>query len=187
MGKIVLVLGPHGVGKTTLFNYARKQNEMIVFDGFQIPVKNLDLSIPEQFCLYQEKYIDLIRENNLEIKQSNKNGFVNRSIEESSYYYYFHTKKDEVFEHYNYIFEQFKDSKVDLIIYLDAKRNVLEERYLNDKHRDLEETLEWYRNEYSMYEEYWKNYDNVKVVNTENKSTEELYDEIQTILTCAER
>ena len=47
MGKIINILGPHGVGKTTLQSYIRQNNLGIVFEGYQFdapergfPLKN---------------------------------------------------------------------------------------------------------------------------------------------------
>ena len=45
MGKIALIVGPHGVGKSTLFNFAKTKGELIVFDGFELPRDKYDLKI----------------------------------------------------------------------------------------------------------------------------------------------
>ena len=47
MGKIALIVGPHGVGKSTLFNFAKTKGELIVFDGFELPRDKYDLKIKE--------------------------------------------------------------------------------------------------------------------------------------------
>ena len=84
MGKIALIVGPHGVGKSTLFNFAKAKGELIVFDGFELPRDNFDLKIKEDFLKYESWYLKFINENNNVIKQSRHDGIVVRSIEESS-------------------------------------------------------------------------------------------------------
>ena len=182
MGKIILVLGPHAVGKTTLFKYARERGETLVYDGYQLPVGELNLSEVNDFIEYQEKYVSIINQHNLNIKKGLLDGLVNRSIEESSYYYQFHSKCEDVMEHYKKIVEEYSNIKVDLIIYLDADYSTLVSRYSGDSIRDLDETLEWYEKEYVRYEKYWKKYSGVKIINTINKDTKEIYDEMMSLL-----
>ena len=86
MGKIVLILGPHGVGKTTLFRYAKKKGDLMTFDGFQLPLNGFDISNDDDFLKYQHLYSEIIKNNNEVIKQSEKSGLVIRALEESSYY-----------------------------------------------------------------------------------------------------
>lgn len=182
MGKIALIVGPHAVGKTSLFNYAKRKNEVLVFDGYRIPVENLDLSKTNEFIEYQIKYLDRINMNNRDIKESEKHGFVNRSIEESGYYFHFHEKHDKLEEWYSKELNKEENIKVDLVIYLDANHEALKERYSNDIYRDVVENTEWYRNEYSRYVKYWKNYKNVIIVDTTNKTTKDVYHQVMSKL-----
>lgn len=182
MGKIALILGPHAVGKTTLFNYAKNRNEIIVFDGYRIPLNNLNLSNPNDFVAYQMKYIEKINAHNSEIKLSEKHGFVNRSIEESEYYFYFHNYRDEVMKIYQKEYEKKENIKVDLIVFLDADFETLKKRFSGDALRDMKENTEWYENEYAQYVDYWKKNPKVRIVDTVNKSVDELYEQVMKLL-----
>ena len=62
MGKIINILGPHGVGKTTLQNYIRNNSLGIVAEGFILPIKGFNLSDPDGYIEYEEieeKYNEL--------------------------------------------------------------------------------------------------------------------------------
>lgn len=181
MGKIVLVVGSHAVGKTTLFEFAKKKDEFIVFDGIKIPTDGYDLRKREDFLAYENLYLKSINENNGLIKRSNRNGLVVRSIEEASYYYHFY-EDPSVEEEYKTIFADEDNIKVDKIVFLDADRATLQFRYQNDKLRDMEETITWYKNEYERYISYWKNYPGVVTINTVNKTVATIYDEIKKTL-----
>lgn len=63
-------------------------------------------------------------------------------------------------------------------VYLDASDDTLKERCSNDKERYMPETIEWYETKYELYREYWKKYPGVIFLNTENKTTEAIYQEI---------
>ena len=143
MGKIALVVGPHGVGKSTLFNFAKTKGELIVFDGFELPRDDFDLKIKEDFLNYEEWYLKFINENNNVIKRSKRDGIVARSIEESSYYFYFY-KYANLAEEYKILFADKNNTKVDCVIYLDADYQTLRDRCENDNARDMAETNSWY-------------------------------------------
>lgn len=181
MGKIILVLGPHGVGKTTLFRYASTRTDCIVCDGYQISSENLNLSETDDFIEYQHKYIESINRDNRKIKESEHNGIVIRSFEESSYYYEIHRKRDIVMKDYYFVFNNKENIKVDKLVYLDASSEELKYRYMNDENRDMQETAEWYDNKYAFYDTYWKRYPGIIVIDTTNKTTEEIYDLIMEI------
>lgn len=178
MGKVILVLGPHGVGKTSLLKYANEHKKMIVFEGYQLPIEGADLSNPTEFILYQEKYEKRIIEDNSIIKESDMNGLVNRSIEESSYYYYFYQRYDEVKNHYTNMLNRNNKLLCDVLVYLDAPYSVLQDRYSKDDKRDMDETVEWYEKEYKRYDIYWKQYPGVKIIDTTEKTTEEIFSEL---------
>ena len=181
MGKIALVVGPHGVGKTTLFNFAKNKNDFIVFDGIQIPADGYNLQLKEDFLAYEALYLKVINENNSAIKNSDRNGLVVRSIEESSYYFYFH-KDSSVMDAYKEIYADKNNIKADCIFFLDADYKTLQRRFNNDSLRDMEETHWWYENEYARYIEYWKNYPGIVIIDTINKTTANVYDEINRLL-----
>ena len=177
MGKIALIVGPHGVGKSTLFNFAKTKGELIVFDGFELPRDKYNLNIKEDFLSYEKWYIKFINENNNIIRQSSRDGIVVRSIEESSYYFHFY-KYADLSEEYGKLFTDRNNKKVDCIIYLDADYKTLCDRCKNDKARGMTETYSWYENEYSRYVDYWTKYPKVKIIDTVKKKIGEIYDEV---------
>lgn len=183
MGKIILIVGPHGVGKTSLFEYAKKIGEFDVHDGFQFSQNGFDLSQKKDFIEYQKQYFDKISEQNYLIKEGNKDGLVIRSIEESSFYYYSHPHKNEVIKDYFDHLEKSYAIMADLIIYLDAKMDVLQSRYFNDNNRDIQETLEWYKNKYGIYDSYWKKFPGVFFLDTSDLGVDEVYQEVKRLST----
>ena len=181
MGKIALIVGPHGVGKSTLFNFAKAKRELIVFDGFELPCDDFDLKNKEDFLKYEAWYIKFINESNNVIKQSKRDGIVIRSIEESSYYFHFY-KYANLTEEYKKIFADESNIKADCVIYLDTDYQTLRDRCENDNARDMDETHLWYECEYSRYVDYWTHYPGVIKIDTENKNTKNIYDEVKLIL-----
>lgn len=181
MGKIVLILGPHGVGKTTLFKYAKEQGDLLTFEGYQIPTTGFDLSKDDDFLKYQHLYSDLIRKDNERIKLSEKSGLVIRSLEESSYYYWLRGSK-QLIEAFRNEYDDKSSIKADFIIYLDASRSVLDYRCNGDRDRYMPETINWYATKYHLYKDYWKMYPGVIFLDTENKKTEEIYENIFNII-----
>ncbi len=181
MGKIALIVGPHGVGKSTLFNFAKTKGELIVFDGFELPRDKYDLKIKEDFLSYEKWYIKFINENNNIIKQSSRDGIVIRSIEESSYYFHFYKYADLIKE-YGRLFADGNNTKVDCVIYLDADYKTLCDRCKNDNARDMIETYSWYEYEYNRYVDYWTKYPGVKIIDTVQRGIGEIYDEVRLTL-----
>lgn len=177
MGKIVLILGPHGVGKTTLFRYAKKKGDLMTFDGFQLPLNGFDISNDDDFLKYQHLYSEIIKNNNEAIKQSEKSGLVIRALEESSYYYWLRNS-EQIMRAFQEEYKSEYSIKVDHVVYLDASDDTLKERCTNNKERYMPETIEWYETKYELYREYWKKYPGVIFLNTENKTTEAIYQEI---------
>lgn len=177
MGKIALIVGPHGVGKSTLFNFAKTKGELIVFDGFELPRDNFDLKIKEDFLKYESWYLKFINENNNVIKQSRYDGIVVRSIEESSFYFHFY-KYENLTKEYDRLFNDNNNIKVDCIIYLDADYQTLCDRCEKDIARDMTETQSWYKYEYNRYVDYWTQYPGVKKIDTKDKKIGEIYNEL---------
>ena len=181
MGKIALVVGPHGVGKTTLFKFAKSKGELIVFEGIEIPKDGYDLHIKKDFLAYESLYMESINKNNRLIKESDHNGLVVRSVEESSYYFNFY-QDASVMSDYRKIFENEKNIKSDCLFFLDADFDTLQARCRNDGLRDMQETKLWYKNEYERYIDYWKNYPGIVSIDTTGRSTESIYEEIKHVL-----
>ena len=181
MGNIALVVGPHGVGKSTLFKFAKSKGELIVFEGIEIPKNGYDLNIKGDFLEYEALYTESINKNNRLIKTSDRDGLVVRSIEESSYYFYFY-RDANVISDYRRIFEDEKNIKADCLFFLDADFDTLQARCKNDSARDMQETKLWYRNEYERYIDYWKKYPGIVTIDTTGRSTESIYEEIKCVL-----
>lgn len=177
LGEIVLVVGPHGVGKSTLFSFAKKKGEFWVFDGIRIPTEGYDLNKKEDFLAYEALYLKYINDNNRLAKMNNRNALVVRSIEESSYYYFYSGLS--IVSEYQKEFEDEHNIKVDKIVFLDADLEILQSRCRNDALRNMEETIEWYKNEYTRYSKYWKEYPNVIILDTSGKTTEFIYNKIK--------
>ena len=181
MGKIALVVGPHGVGKSTLFKFARNKGDVIVFEGIQLPTDGYDLRKKADFLAYEALYVENINHNNHIIKDDDRDGLVVRSIEESSYYFHFYNGEN-VMDEYKMIFDDKKNIKSDCIFFLDANFDILQERCRNDSVRDMEETKSWYQNEYTRYIEYWKNYPGIIIIDTNGLTTASIYGEIRHIM-----
>lgn len=181
MGKIALVVGPHGVGKSTLFKFARSTGDVIVFEGIELPTDGYNLSKKADFLAYEALYVENINKNNRLIKDADRDGLVVRSIEESSYYFHFYCGENVMGE-YKEIFDNEKNIKSDCIFFLDADFDILQARCKNDSVRDMEETKSWYQNEYTRYIEYWKSYPGVITIDTDDRTIASIYDEIKHIL-----
>jgi thymidylate kinase len=177
MGKIINILGPHGVGKTTLQNYIRNNSLGIVAEGFILPIKGFNLGDPDEYVEYEKTYLEPINEQNRMIQNASENGYVIRSIEEIEYFLQTHTpsvdegKIRELIDNESNIF-------CDLIIYLDSAKAVLDERIAGDVVRDQVETTDWYAHDYEKYDRFWKNYNRTHVIDTTNRSVKEVFEEI---------
>lgn len=184
MGKVVLIVGPHGVGKTSLIDYARKKNEVAVYEGFKISNQNYDLNDNNDFLAYQQQYLKKASMQSRKIHNSNRNGFVLRSIEECSFYYFLREESDLMNEYYKIV--RVKEYMgADIIIYLDASYEILQLRCRNDQKRDKRKTDLWYQEIYSKYDKYWKNYPDIVILDTSKENIPDLYKKIKEI--CDER
>lgn len=181
MGKIINILGPHGVGKTTLQKYINDNLLGIVIEGFILPLNGLDLSDPNIYIEYEKKYIEQINEQNKKIKNSLEDGYVIRSIEEVEYFLKTHKPSIDEYEIRKLINDE-SNILCDLIIYLDSKKEVLDERISKDIVRDQIETNDWYLNDFEKYDLFWKKYKRINIIDTTNLSVEEVYDEIVKLL-----
>ena len=181
MGKVILLVGPHGVGKTSIIEYARKQGDFIVYDGFKISSNQYNLNDINDFLKYQHEYLKIASDISNKIHNDKLPGIVLRSIEECSFYYY---SKPDSNLFMNYYFECVKENKymgADIFIYLDATYDVLQRRCNGDKNRDMKKTCEWYEKKYADYERYWKNYSGSIVLDTTRDSVQEIYQKIKEI------
>ena len=181
MGKIALIVGPHGVGKTTLFSFAKTKDDFLVFDGIQLPTNGYNLQMKDDFLAYEALYLKSINKNNNTIKKSKRHGLVVRSVEEASYYFYFHADTN-LMKEYKKIFDDKSNIKADCIIFLDADYMTLQHRCNNDEVRDMAETNLWYEHEYNRYVNYWKHYPGVITIDTIEKNTETVYRELKEII-----
>ena len=100
-----------------------------------------------------------------------------RALEESSYYYWLRNS-EQIMRAFQEEYKSEYSIKVDHVVYLDAYDDTLKERCTNDKERYMPETIEWYETKNELYREYWKKYSGVIFLNTENKTTEAIYQEI---------
>lgn len=177
MGRIITILGPHGVGKTTLQKYIRSNNLGLVYEGFTLEVDGLNLKDVDDYIKYEKKYLNIINEQNLEIKNSHMDGYTVRSIDEVEYYLTKHNPKIP-----SNLISELLDKELnifsDYLIYLDASQSTLKGRIAGDFIRDQEETETWYNDEYLDYEYFWKNKNNLIVIDTNNKSTKEIFNDI---------
>ncbi len=176
MGKIINILGPHGVGKTTLQNYIRSNGLGLVFEGFKVPQNDSDFDSKDSYLNYEKKYFERIDKEHAIIKKNNQNGFVSRSFEEVRYFlltskYGFQEKEVDSL--------LFGHLKCDRLVYLDADRQVLKSRISGDELRDMDETKEWYEKDFTSYSRYYKSLPGILVIDTSFLTTEEVFDLIR--------
>lgn len=179
MGKIINILGPHGVGKTTIQKLLSKYDFCRVYYGFIVPTNNFNLKDRNQYIEYEKKYVEMINEQNLDIKKTNKMGFIIRSVEETIFYLkisQFNYNDSEIYEAINNAVYS------DYLIYLTANKKTLCNRIINDKNRDMVETDYWYKNMFIKYDQYFKNLPNVKIICTDDKNIKQVVDEILEIV-----
>lgn len=181
MGKIINILGPHGVGKTTLQNYIRDNSLGIVAEGFILPIKGFDLSNPNMYIEYEKTYFAPINEQNRFIQNASENGYVIRSIEEIEYFLQTHTPSIDEGK-IRELIDNESNILCDLIVYLDSAKNVLEERISGDIVRDQLETTNWYANDFEKYDHFWKNYRRTHIIDTTNMSVAEIFEEINKLI-----
>lgn len=185
MGRVILIVGPHGVGKTSLLNYVKQQGEFCVFEGFKIPVGNYNLKELSDFCEYQKKYLEYASFLCCRVKNSKSDGIFLRTIEECSFYYHVNKKSNHMMDKYHEEVRKNNYVGADMIIYLDAHIDELKQRCISDNKRNMETTNKWYRDYYVKYDRYWKKYPRIIVIDTSKKSVQEIYIRIKEL--CDER
>lgn len=175
MGKVINILGPHGVGKTCLQKYILSIKRADVFEGFIVPTDNFDLANKNEFFDYEKEYAFKIQIQNSKILKSKKDGFIIRSIEEVRFF--LETSK---FTYSNDEIDNFLKSFIssDILIYLDASIDTLQKRIKNDKNRDMEETVNWYEQSYKIYDSYFKKIPGIIIIDTNSKTPDQILLEI---------
>ena len=180
MGKIINILGPHGVGKTTLQQYIRQNNLAIVVEGYQFFAPESGFQSKEDYLQYQKRYLERINRDNGAIAKSSQNGFVIRSVEELIYF----LKIVSPFSVTQAEIEHLVSSSIksDLLVYLDASKETLDRRINEDVDRDMAETRFWYDKLYVGYDAYFKALPNIKLIKTDGKAPPAIYREILSFL-----
>ena len=182
MGAVILIVGPHGVGKTSVIEYAKMREDFTVYEGFKISTDGYDLSNETDFISYQHQYLKMASEISEKIHRDAKPGLVLRTIEECSFYYYMGLESEKLMEVYNQCVDENGYCGADAIIYLDASFETLMYRCNNDKKRNMRKTLEWYEKMYKSYDNFWKNNPNTILLDTSMLSVHEIYQKIKEIL-----
>ena len=182
MGNVILLLGPHGVGKTALVEYARSKNDFLAYDGFKIPIDGYDLTKIDDFILCQERYIQKASVICDKIKRGTVNGIVLRSPEESLFYCELYSNPDVARNLLKLTLKKRNYEGADFIVFLTATRTDLQARCEKDQNRNFVNTEQWYKVFYQKYEEYWNSYPNVIFINTSGKTVSEVYNEFKKVL-----
>lgn len=181
MVKVVLLVGPHGVGKTSIIEYARTQSDFVVYDGFKISSEQYNLNDIDDFLEYQQQYLKIASDMSKKIHSGKQPGIVLRSIEECSFYYYTRPDSDLMMKHYYECVNENGYFGVDKIIYLDASYELLQQRCSGNQIRDKKKTDDWYEKQYADYDKYWKNYPGTIVLDTSGDSVQDTYQKIKEI------
>ena len=181
MSEVILLLGPHGVGKSSIINYAKKKAYFDSYEGFKIIPENLNLESLNDFLEFQRQYLEVASELSKKIHRGTKPGLVIRSIEECSYYYYKRNESGNLMDFYHSAVINNNFIGADFIFYLDASIEVLNERCARDTKRNKERNTIWYKNSYKSYDNYWKNNSKVIIIDTSKLSIQEVYNRIKEI------
>jgi deoxyadenosine/deoxycytidine kinase len=186
MGKIFALEGLKGTGKTTLLNNLKIiYPKLECIEGFKLD-NNLDLNIEKEFYENQSIYIEKKINQYKKFLKSSKNTLITRGVENVKKFTERYPKI------YNYDWEVKKNLKQelkilesyrsDLIIYLNANDETIKKRVFNDmnKRRDnIDKYLEiWGREIRNWYNEY----KNLRIIETENKTSLEVAEEVKKIL-----
>ena len=181
MAIVIAIFGPHGVGKTSLQMFAKKNNVKIR-EGFEFPNNIDDCSTWEKFWEYQMRYWDMVKKQLNEIRKEEGVFIISRSYEEQLYYLSAHPLS---VGHENVIKEFAIGNlayKSDYLFYLDASFDVLKERINNDSLREPQETRWWYRDRYYLYDKLNKSHKNIHVIDTSEISTQQVFTKIMEIV-----
>lgn len=182
MGEVILLVGPHGVGKTSVIEYAKMREDFIVYEGYKISTIGYDLSNETDFINYQHQYLQIASQISRKIHCGSKPGLVLRTIEECSFYYYIGLNSKNLMKVYNQCVTENEYCGADLIIYLDASFETLMHRCNIDKKRNMKTTTAWYEQLYKSYDFFWKSNSNTILLDTTLLSVPEIYQKIKEIL-----
>jgi deoxyadenosine/deoxycytidine kinase len=186
MGKIFALEGLKGTGKTTLLNNLKIiYPKLECIEGFKLD-NNLDLNIEKEFYKNQNIYIEKKISQYKKFLKSSKNALITRGVENikkfTERYPKIYNYDWEVEKNLKQELEILESYRSDLIIYLNANDETIKKRVFNDmnKRRDnIDKYLEvWGKEIRNWYNEY----KNLRIIETENKTSLEVAEEVKRIL-----
>lgn len=178
MSFVISLVGSRAVGKTTLVNGLKKlKPDMIFREGFRRIENDLNMNEAEDFYENQRWYINREIKEFEQFKNQDKIALLVRGPEDIEFYtfhYARYNKKDwNIEENLKEELAQLRKCKSDVILYLDASIETIIKRKENDTKKRV--TMEdWLTNWQPYIDPYFKSLPNTKVLNTENKTKEEI-------------
>lgn len=182
---IVALEGPRAVGKTTLLTAIQDTLPQIqVFSGFKLK-SSYNLDNETGFCDNQKEYIER-KINQYNLVDSSKMNLITRGTENVLFY----TRTYPIIKGYNdwQVYNKLKEyfirlnqQRSDLIIYLDANCEVLQDRNKKDTRQRL-----WFDKELRtwnmMMKSWFMRYNNCIFIETSNLNANEVHDHVFEIL-----
>lgn len=176
---IVTLEGPRAVGKTTLTDrFIKERNDIIVIEGFYIENTPKTINDEEYFYENQRKYITQ-KIQQMDSLDENSNYLIVRGPEGIDEYtltypkiYGFTWPVEEVLKKE---LEELRKRRSDLVLYLDADKNILKQRCLNDKVKIRTNYDDYLNLWYEKMRSSFSKYPNVKLLDTSAMSKNEVY------------
>lgn len=187
MGKIFALEGPKGVGKTTLLkNLKILCPDLDIFEGFQLNKSECNLNSKTKFYVNQKIYINQKISQYKEIRNTKNNSIVTRGTENilmftlkySSLYNFKYNSKKKLKKE----IKNLNLYKSDLIIYLDASNKNILKRCSNDNIKNRKNIEEWMKLWIIQLKNWFKKYDYLKIIDTNNKSPMDVAKEVKKII-----